>query len=75
MKKLLSLIWVFVFVIGVCFSAPFTLKVNAASVDDLTFQLNSDGQSYYVSGCSASASGEIVIPATYNGLPVTSIGT
>ncbi len=47
---------------------------QAASESDLTFRLNSDGESYYVSDCNTSASGELVIPATYNGKPVTSIG-
>ena len=74
MKKVLSLFLAFVFALGICASAPVTIKANAASVGDLTFQLNEDGESYYVSACSESASGEIVVPATYNSLPVTSIG-
>ncbi len=74
MKKYLSLILTLIFVINVCFSTPFTLKANAASVDDLTFELNSDGQSYCVASCDTSASGEIEIPDTHNNLPVTNIG-
>ncbi len=58
-------------VFGILTSVPIT--VNAASVDDLTFELNSDGKSYSVIGCDTSAEGELVIPETYNGLPVTSI--
>ena len=54
--------------------ALFPTEAKAASVDDLTFWLNRDGQSYTVSGCDTSASGELEIPATYNGKPVTSIG-
>ncbi|MBR2877454.1 MAG: hypothetical protein IKC01_09960, partial [Clostridia bacterium] len=72
MKKVLSLVLAFVFVVGICASAPIT--ANAASVDDLTFELNYGLESYYVADCSEDASGEIVIPSEYNGLPVTSIG-
>lgn len=50
-------------------------EAQAASESDLTFILNSDGQSYSVSGCNPSASGSLTIPATYNGKPVTFIGT
>ncbi len=56
------------------FSGLFTVKANAASESDLTFTLKSDGQSYSVTGCNASAEGAIVIPSIYKGLPVTSIG-
>ena len=41
---------------------------------ELTFTLNEDGNSYSVTDCDESASGELIIPATYNGKPVTSIG-
>ena len=75
MKKFLNLILAFVFVIGIFASAPITIKANAASVNDLTFALKKDGKSYYVKDCSESAWGEIVIPSTYKGLPVTAIGT
>ena len=47
----------------------------AASTSDLTFSLNADGNSYSVTDCSGSASGSLTIPATYNGKPVTSIGS
>ena len=72
MKKGLSLFLAFIFVVGIYTSAPLT--ANAASVDDLTFELKEDSLSYYVTDCSEEASGEIIIPDTYNGLPVTSIG-
>ena len=39
MKKVLSFILAFVFVIGVFFSAPFAIKSKAATVDVLTFEL------------------------------------
>ena len=50
------------------------VKSEAASEEDLTFTLNEDGESYSVSDCDELAEGEIVIPETYNSLPVTSIG-
>ena len=40
----------------------------------LTFTLNNSGDGYIVSNCDTSASGELVIPATYNGLPIIGIG-
>ena len=51
-----------------------TPKADAATESDLTFTLNDDGNSYTVSDCNEYASGELVIPATYNGKPVTAIG-
>lgn len=51
----------------------FDAKANAADESSLTFELINDGTEYEVSGCDESASGELVIPATFNGLPVTSI--
>ncbi len=74
MKKCISLILAFVFVIGVFATVPLTPIANAASVDDLRFELNNDGESYRLSNCSKYASGELVIPRTYKGLPVTVIG-
>ncbi|MBE6751694.1 MAG: hypothetical protein E7556_04130, partial [Ruminococcaceae bacterium] len=71
MKKVLSLILAFVFVMGVCISAPIT--ANAASVDDLKFELNEDGKSYSVSAENLRMEGDLVIPSEYNGLPVTEI--
>lgn len=61
------------FLICLCFLLLPT-KASAALESDLTFKLNSEGNSYCVSHCRTSASGEMVIPATYNGKPVTSIG-
>ena len=42
--------------------------------EGLLYQLNSDGQSYTVAGIGVCIASTIVVPATYNGLPVTSIG-
>ncbi len=74
MKKVLSLILAFVFAVGICASAPITITANAASVDDLSFELNEDGQSYSLVKCNQFASGKVVIPDYYNDLPVTRIG-
>ena len=54
------------------FSLPQTAQ--AASTSDLTFTLNYAGNGYIVSDCDTAATGELVIPATYNGKPVTAIG-
>ena len=40
----------------------------------LEFKLNSDGKSYYVAGIGSCTDTEIIIPSTYNDLPVTGIG-
>ncbi|MGN1317157.1 MAG: leucine-rich repeat protein [Acutalibacteraceae bacterium] len=56
------------------FSGLFALKVNAASESDLSFTLDEDGLSYTLDRCNALASGELSIPSTYNGMPVTAIG-
>jgi hypothetical protein len=47
--------------------------LQAASVYDLTFTLNDDGVSYSVTDCDTAATGEMIIPSTYNSLPVTEI--
>ncbi len=73
MKKMLSLFLALVFVVGICVSAPMSVTANAASVDDLKFELNSDGKSYSVSAKSSNIEGELIIPSTYNGLPVTTV--
>ena len=48
---------------------------SAASVDDLTFGLINEGSEYAVTDCLQTASGYLVIPATYNDKPVTQIGS
>ena len=72
MKRTLSFILSLVMVLGVLTSMPLT--VNAASVDDLTFELNEDGTGYVVTDCDEYASGEVIIPKTYRDLPVREIG-
>ncbi len=56
------------------FSSVFVVKAKAASESDLTFAFNDDGKSYSVVDCDANVTGKIVIPETYNDLPVTGIG-
>ena len=71
MKRTLSFFLSLIMVIGIIASVPIT--VSAASVDDLTFELNEDGKSYSVADCDESAEGELIIPDMYNGLPVDNI--
>lgn len=49
-------------------------SLQAASVSDLTFTLINGNTEYSVSDCNGSASGSLIIPSNYNGLPVTQIG-
>lgn len=90
MKRTISLLLAFVLVLGIFCYVPITelplgVTAEAASVDDLTFKYRwlsdlvggyfwQDENAYAVSGCNKSASGELVIPSTYNGKPVMEIG-
>ncbi|MBR2875853.1 MAG: leucine-rich repeat domain-containing protein, partial [Clostridia bacterium] len=74
MKRFLSLFLSIVFVIGICVSVPVTITANAGNGDALKYSLNADSKSYTVTGFSGTSTKELVIPATYNGLPVTRIG-
>ena len=49
-------------------------EAETAQIEKLTFTLNADSESYSVTGCDTQISGELKIPATYNGKPVTEIG-
>ena len=51
----------------------FPTQANAASESDLYFYLNDGGNSYSVSALSSNISGDLVIPSTHNGKPVTGI--
>ncbi|MBR3810377.1 MAG: leucine-rich repeat domain-containing protein, partial [Clostridia bacterium] len=73
MKKCISFILAFVFVIGICASTPITFSANAASVGDLTFELTEDGNSYIVTECAKSATGIIEVPSVYENKPVVII--
>lgn len=52
----------------------FPTSAKAASVDDLEFTMHYEGIQYHVTGCNKDASGDLVIPETYKGLPVAWIG-
>ena len=53
--------------------ALFVTLVNAAEVDDLEFSLINGDTEYEVVNCDDTATGSLIIPTTYNELPVTSI--
>ena len=59
----------------ICVALALSLSVAVlyASGDELSFALNSDGQSYCVNGMGSCNDSDLVIPAEYNGLPVTRI--
>lgn len=71
MKKLCTLLVALFLIVG---AGLLPVVAQAASTSDLTFALNDDGNSYYVSSCNEYAQGTLTIPATYNGKPVTEIG-
>ena len=72
MKKALLCLFAAALVLLCMLAFPQT--AHAASADDLTFTLNETGDGYIVSDCDHFAEGELTIPASYNGLPVTAIG-
>lgn len=51
------------------------VKTKAASESDLTFVLNSASMTYSVTDCVTTAEGEMVVPDSYNDLPVTKIAS
>ncbi len=87
MKRALSLVLCLVMVLGIfnvgavaaSSSSPSSSSGPVSSMPSeevspyLEFMLNDDGVSYSVSSCAYDATGDIVIPATYNGLPVADI--
>lgn len=58
-------------------SIPFTLAAcgddEGSATEGLSFTLSADGEYYVVSGAEEGTEGDIVIPETYNELPVTQI--
>ncbi len=68
MKKLCSVVFI-LFIM-----CAFHLEGKAADKNDLTFELSDDGRSYVVDWCEETATGKLVIPSKYKGLPVTEIG-
>ena len=72
---LTSIISVMLAVIMVAGIAPLSVFAEeTVSIDLLTFELNEEETEYSITACDKSASGSLVIPSTYNSLPVTSIG-
>ena len=69
MKRFLGMFLSLVIVLGIITSLPIT--VGAASVDDLTFVLNNDGDSYSVADCNDEANGNLIIPSEYKTLTPT----
>ena len=69
MKKILSLVLSVIMLLGVI---PAGVITAGAADSDFGFKV-SDGQ-VKVTSCNISASGDIVVPAEYNGNPVTEIG-
>ena len=70
MKRFISSIIAFIFVICTFTSIP--VMSSAEGVDALTFR-RGDGDFYCVASCDALVTGEVVIPDTYKGLPVSVI--
>ena len=54
-------------------SVTISTSLPPVVIDELTFQLNSDGESYSVIECDKDTSGEVVVPDKVNGIPVTCI--
>ncbi len=73
-RKIISLMLSF----AICFSlcANFSMvKAADATLDLLKFTLSSDGEYYLVGAKDTSITGEVVIPATYEGLPVRQVNS
>lgn len=76
MRKFISFVLAFVFVAGICVSAPVTITANAANTewsDGFEFVLNDDGTMYKIIGCNLLDVDHIEIPSEYKGIPVTRI--
>ena len=79
MKNILRVGLVLLFVCSVLFAFTACRDTGADELpptpsEGLAFTLNRSGRSYTVSGIGSCTDTEIVIPAEYNGLPVTKIG-
>ncbi|MBR5442224.1 MAG: leucine-rich repeat protein, partial [Clostridia bacterium] len=55
------------------FKSAVVAGASQVSDGDLTFTLNDNGTEYYVTGSTSAVEGDLVIPDTYNALPVTLI--
>ncbi len=72
LKKWLPCMLVLLLLLGVL-SLPMNAEAATVDVDDLVFTLNPDGESYSVEARDAGIRGELIIPAMYEGKPVTVI--
>lgn len=71
-RKIISLVLCIAICMSICANFSLVMAANA-SIDKLTFTLSGDGEYYLVGAKDTSITGEIVIPATYEGLPVSQI--
>ena len=70
MKKLLLGLLSIIFI----WISAFTLVSCSSGTEGLRYELSDDGKSYEVMGIGTATDTDIIIPSTYNELPVTSIG-
>lgn len=73
-RKIVSLVLSFAICFSIC--ANFSMAEAAdENSDKLTFTLSSDGTYYLVGAKDTSVTGEVAIPATYEGLPVRQVNS
>lgn len=75
MKKVLSILLLVLALSTVLLLASCVTDNTITPSEGLEFELNEDQQSYYVKGLGTHSGAYVVIPAEYNGLPVTKIGS
>lgn len=71
MRKLLSLIIAVFVLFGLCATIALPQPVEAASVSDLTYKIQS--YAVFITDCKTTATGNLVIPSHIGGYPVVSI--
>ncbi|MBR5451994.1 MAG: leucine-rich repeat protein [Clostridia bacterium] len=74
MKKILSLILAFLLIMSVVPMGVFTLTASAETYTDGYYTYTVSNGKATITGCDDSISGDITIPSTLGGYPVTSIG-
>lgn len=72
MKKTISAVAALLMVFC-CFTAVPLEVFAVTSTDNFTFELDSKGEAYILTGVTENLVGEVVVPDFYNGLPVTTI--
>ena len=70
-KKLLCMVLIFIFALYIVVFVSCYTSING---DNLVLELNKEGNGYIVSGVTNKKLTKIVMPETYNGLPIVSIG-